>query len=124
MSPHFLTSSAARRTARWQRQARADDSLQPRINLLGEPDLVDQGRRDTGRGQLASWCTFEYDYYKGALPIPYDTILVELAEGPMFVSNPKGFTHRDLKIGMPLKLAFLDCEDAGGPFRLPVFEAA
>jgi uncharacterized OB-fold protein len=78
----------------------------------------------SGRGVLASWCTFEYDYYKGALPIPYDTIMVELAEGPMFISNPKGFTHGDLKIGMPLKLAFLACEDSAGPFRLPVFEAA
>jgi uncharacterized OB-fold protein len=78
----------------------------------------------SGRGKVAAWCTFEYDYYKGTLPIPYDTILVELDEGPMFVSNPKGFGFRDIEIGMPVKLAFFACEDAGGPFQLPVFERA
>jgi uncharacterized OB-fold protein len=78
----------------------------------------------SGRGKIASWCTFEYDYYGGVLPIPYETILVELEEGPLFVSNPVGLTWREIEFGMPVKLAFLDCEDSAGPFRLPVFEKA
>jgi uncharacterized protein len=78
----------------------------------------------SGRGRVVSWCSFEHDYYRGVLPIPYDTILVELDEGPLFISNPEGFGREDTVFGMPVKLAFLDCEDAAGSFRLPVFEKA
>ena len=69
-----------------------------------------------------SWCTFEGDYYNGVLPIPYDTILVELEEGPLFISNPRGFTWWDIKLNMPVKIAFIDCEDSAGAFRLPIFD--
>jgi hypothetical protein len=65
----------------------------------------------------------ERDYYAGALPLPHDCILVELAEGPLFISNPLGFTWRDCVIGMALQLAFIDCEDASGSYKLPVFVA-
>jgi uncharacterized OB-fold protein len=80
--------------------------------------------RMSGRGKVVSWCTFERDYYNGALPIPWDTILVELEEGPLFVSNPHGFTWTDIRPDMPVTVAFIDCEDSAGLFRLPVFEAA
>jgi uncharacterized protein len=76
----------------------------------------------SGRGKIVSWCTFEHDYYRATLPIPYDTLLVELDEGALFVSNPKGFTWTEIEIGMPVKVAFLECEDDAGPFQLPVFE--
>lgn len=81
-------------------------------------------RRMSGRGKVVSWCTFERDYYDGLLPIPWDTILVELEEGPLLVSNPRGFGWKDIAPDMPVKVAFLACEDAAGPFRLPVFEKA
>lgn len=77
--------------------------------------------RMSGKGRIASWCTFERDYYQGTLPIPWDNILVELDEGVMFLSNPQGFTWTDLEIGMPVKLAFVECEDSAGTFSLPVF---
>jgi uncharacterized OB-fold protein len=76
----------------------------------------------SGRGTVVSWATFERDYYQGALPIPWDTILVALEEGPLFISNPVGFTWRDIVPDMPVRVAFLDAEDSAGPFRLPVFE--
>ena len=78
----------------------------------------------SGRGKVVSWCTFERDYYHGLLPMPWNTILVELEEGPLFISNPKGFTWQDVTPDMPVKVAFIDCEDDAGPFRLPVFEKA
>lgn len=78
----------------------------------------------SGRAKLVSWCVFERDYYAGKLPVPWETILVELEEGAMFVSNPEGFTWKDARVGMALKVAFRDCEDSGGPFRLPVFAPA
>lgn len=78
----------------------------------------------SGRGKVVSWCTFERDYYAGALPIPWDTILVELEEGPLFVSNPSGFGWREITPDMPVKVVFLACEDSAGPFSLPVFTQA
>ena len=75
----------------------------------------------SGRSRIVSWCTFERDYYDRLLPMPWDTILVELEEGPLFISNPQGFTWRDVTIGMPLGLAFMECEDDFGLFSLPVF---
>jgi uncharacterized OB-fold protein len=78
----------------------------------------------SGRGKIAGWCTFERDYYSGVLPMPWDTILVELDEGPLFLSNPKGFGWPEAKVGMPVKLALIECEDSAGIFRLPVFEKA
>ena len=81
-------------------------------------------KRMTGTGHLVSWCSFERDYYHGKLPIPWDTILIELDEGPLFLSNPQGFTWRDIAPGMAVKLAFVPCEDNAGLFHLPVFERA
>lgn len=78
----------------------------------------------SGRGRIAAWTTFERDYYAGLLPIPWDTILVELEEGPLFMSNPSGFGWRDVHIGMPVTLAFIPCEDSAGSFSLPAFEKA
>ncbi len=80
--------------------------------------------RMSGAGKIVSWCTFVQDYYKGVLPVPYDTILVELDEGALFVSNPNDFSVQDIAVGMPVKLAFVDCEDTAGPFKLPVFDKA
>jgi uncharacterized OB-fold protein len=81
-------------------------------------------QRLSGRGTVASWCTFERDYYYGVMPVPYDNVLVELEEGPLFLSNPQGFTWRETEIGMPVALAFVECEDSNGTFNLPVFAKA
>jgi uncharacterized protein len=80
--------------------------------------------RMSGRGKIVSWCTFERDYYAGVLPIPWETILVELEEGPLFISNPIDLSWSNLQFNMPVKLSFLDCEDRAGSFRLPVFGRA
>jgi uncharacterized OB-fold protein len=76
----------------------------------------------SGRGTVLSWCTFDKDYYAGLFPMPWDVLLVELEEGPLFISNPHGFTREEIAPDMPVKVAFLDCEDQAGAFKLPVFE--
>ncbi|MET0238755.1 MAG: zinc ribbon domain-containing protein [Sphingobium sp.] len=86
----------------------------------GSEDLAFE--RMSGRGKVISWATFERDYYKGAFPIPWDTILVELEEGPLFVSNPQGFSWPDITPDLPVALTFLRCEDSAGEYNLPVFE--
>ena len=80
--------------------------------------------RMSGRGKIISWATFQRDYYKGMFPMPWETILVELEEGPLFVSNPQGLTWKDITFNMPVKLLFIDCEDSRGAFKLPIFEKA
>ena len=78
----------------------------------------------SGAGKIVSWCSFEQDYYRGMMPVPYDTILVELAEGPLFVSNPAEFGREDIRFEMPVQVEFIACEDSAGPFQLPVFRKA
>lgn len=79
-----------------------------------------QWERMSGSGKVISWCIFERRYYE-QLPVPWHTILVELEEGPLFISNPHGFEDRDMRWEMPVRVVFVDCEDDAGPFRLPVF---
>lgn len=79
--------------------------------------------RLSGRGKIVSWCSFERDYYAGILPIPWMTILVELEEGPLFISNPSDISEKDIRFGMPVSVAFIECEDTAGRFSLPVFRA-
>jgi uncharacterized OB-fold protein len=94
----------------------------PACEVCGGTDRT--WERMSGRGKIASWCSFERDYYAGLLPIPWMTILVELEEGPLFISNPMDFGEADISAGMPVSLAFIDCEDKAGAFRLPVFRHA
>ncbi len=77
----------------------------------------------SGRATINTYCTFERPYYKECPP-PWEAILVELEEGPLFMSNPRGFSVEGKPRGTAVKLAFLDCEDDAGPFKLPVFELA
>lgn len=77
----------------------------------------------TGQGRIVGWCTFEQRYYPD-LPVPWDTILVELEEGPLLISNPLDLEPLEHLWQLPVKVAFIDCDDQAGPFRLPVFTRA
>ncbi len=77
----------------------------------------------SGRGRINTYCTFERLYYPECLP-PWDVVLVELDEGPLFMTDPKDISMDEVERGTPVKVAFLDCEDDAGPFKLPVFERA
>ncbi|MDE2441993.1 MAG: OB-fold domain-containing protein, partial [Betaproteobacteria bacterium] len=75
----------------------------------------------SGNGRIVSWSTFERDYYAGQFPMPWTNLLVELEEGPWFLSEPHRLAAQDIEFGMPVRLVFLQCEDSSGPFALPVF---
>ena len=89
-----------------------------RCEQCGSPEL--EWQRMAGTGRLQSWATFEQKYYD-VLPIPWDTILVELDEGALFVSNPVDFSPDDMVLDMAVQVDFLDCEDDRGAFLLPAF---
>lgn len=113
---------AAKGELRLQRCARCGEIAWPVVATCEVCQSSEfQWERMSGRGKLVSWCTFERDYYREVLPIPWDTILVELEEGPLFISNPQGFSWPDMVAGMPLEVAFLPCEDRAGQFALPIF---
>jgi uncharacterized protein len=97
----------------WPPSPVCDDCLSD--NLSWEPM--------SGRGKIVSNCTFHRQYYRECEP-PWDVILIELAEGPRFVSNPKDIPREGVHEGAEVRVAFIACEDKHGQFRLPVFEAA
>ena len=96
--------------------------------IISRCDHCGEGEFDwlalSGKGTLISACSFHKDYYRAILPLPWETILVELEEGPLFVSNPHGFAASNVPTGTALCVVFIDCEDAAGRFRLPVFARA
>jgi len=79
--------------------------------------------RLSGRGWIRSFCEFERAYYPECPP-PWPVILVELEEGPLFISNPHGIARDELREGLPVEVVFLRCRDEAGEFQLPVFAPA
>ena len=70
----------------------------------------------SGKGKL-----YTYSVMERASP-PYCIGYVELAEGPKMMTNIVGVDFKDIKIGMDLKVTFIQTED-GGP-KMPFFTAA
>jgi uncharacterized protein len=77
----------------------------------------------SGKGRVISWCTFHQKYYE-ELPVPWEAVLVELEDGPLFVGNADGFSTEDVRANMAVAVAFAECEDEAGMFALPVFRMA
>ena len=77
----------------------------------------------SGRGRLISWTTFHREYFP-EYPPPHTVIVVELDEGPLFVSTPAHSEVAELAEGMLLQLAWLPAEDPLGAYNLPVFRPA
>jgi len=76
-----------------------------------------------GTGNIKAWITFHRQYFP-ELPPPVHIILVELPEGPLFISDPVDIPVGEMKEGMPVKLTWIDAQDKAGEFGLPVFARA
>jgi uncharacterized OB-fold protein len=76
-----------------------------------------------GRGKVLSWTTFRRAYFP-EYPAPHTCIVLELDEGPLFVSYPVDLQPSDLSEGMVLTLRWTDGEDKFGAYHLPVFGPA
>lgn len=75
----------------------------------------------SGRGTIWSRCRFHHIYDKGfADEVPYNVVMVELDEGPMFISNVTGTAWEDLRIGQKVRATFESVTDAVSLLR---FEA-
>lgn len=69
-------------------------------------------RRLSGRGEIYSWVYFQRAYNAAwEARVPYNVILVQLDEGPRMFSNALPLGRDDLRVGMPVQVAFE--EEAG-----------
>jgi uncharacterized OB-fold protein len=76
----------------------------------------------SGRGTLFSWVTFHRAYWNGfARDLPYDVCLVELDEGPFFVSNLVSAPEGSIAVGDRVEVVF---ERATDEITLPKFKPA
>jgi uncharacterized OB-fold protein len=71
----------------------------------------------SGKATLLSWVVFQRQYFPG-LPTPYNSILVELDEGPLFISNLVGVENDAIEFDIRVEVDFQDLPEG---FTLPVF---
>lgn len=75
----------------------------------------------SGKGKIITWCVFHQLYLPGFKDeMPYNCIMVELQEGPLFISNLVGTKNEDIAFDMPVEVFF---EDITPEFSLPKFRA-
>jgi uncharacterized OB-fold protein len=91
------------------------DDCQP----CGTSDL--DWERVSGAGVIRSSGRYGRQYLSEC-PVPWDVVLVELNDGPLFIANPVGFDSETVTDGLPVAVTFIDAVDDHGAFRLPVFE--
>lgn len=75
----------------------------------------------SGTGTLLSWAVFHRQYFD-EYPAPHVTGIVELDEGPLFVTNPVGVAVEDLRDGMRMEVDWEAACDDLGDYSLPVFK--
>ena len=74
----------------------------------------------SGQGKVISWTTFHRAYFP-EYPAGHTSVVLELDEGPLFVSYVVDMEASDLAVDMPLTLRWVDAEDKFGEYFLPVF---
>jgi uncharacterized OB-fold protein len=66
----------------------------------------------SGRGTVQSYIVFERAYHEAwAGQVPYVVALIELAEGPVLISNVVGVEPAAVRVGQPVTVVF-DCRSA------------
>ena len=73
----------------------------------------------SGEGTVYSYVVMHHPPFPAFDP-PYAVALVELAEGVRMVSNVVGVPYGEVRIGMPVRLEFLSCDEE---LTVPVFRA-
>jgi uncharacterized OB-fold protein len=74
----------------------------------------------TGKGRIYTYAVYHQAYHPGfESEIPYVTAVIELAEGPHFLSNVTGCEPDELECDMPVEVVW---EDITKEFSLPKFQ--
>jgi len=66
-----------------------------------------------GHGTLISWTVFHRQYFPD-LPVPYTVVCGALPEGPLLIANWVGAPCVELKLNMPLRIAFEESRTKDG----------
>ena len=74
----------------------------------------------SGKGTVLSWVTFHRGYFP-EYPPPHTVVMVELAEGPLFITIPVDIARDELSDGMRMEVAWVEARDRFGDYHLPVF---
>jgi uncharacterized OB-fold protein len=73
----------------------------------------------SGRGEIFSFVVMHQAAHPGfAAAVPYAVVVVQLAEGVRMLSGVTGIGAHDVRIGMPVEVAF---EERGPDVLLPLF---
>jgi uncharacterized OB-fold protein len=73
----------------------------------------------SGKGEVYTFVVYHQAYHPGfESEIPYVTAVIELEEGPHFLSNVIGCEPGEVECDMPVKVVW---EDITGEFSLPKF---
>jgi len=76
----------------------------------------------SGHGKIFSYIVFHHAFYPGySDDVPYNTAIIELAEGPRMHSNVTDCNNDDLHIGLPVEVWFDKVDDE---VTLPKFKPA
>jgi uncharacterized protein len=76
----------------------------------------------SGLGSIFSFIVFHRAYHPSwEGKTPYNVSLIELAEGPVMLSNVVDVDNATLKVGLPVKVAFQRIDEA---LAIPVFRLA
>lgn len=102
-----LQQCTACRKFRWPPAAVCDECLSPDFAW----ELV------SGKGTLLSWVVFQRQYFPG-IPTPYNCILIELDEGPLFISTLVGIDNGNIRSGIRVEVEFQNLPEQ---FTLPTF---
>lgn len=75
----------------------------------------------SGRGTLYSWTVTHRSFHPGFNEdLPYAIAIVEMEEGVRIVSQIQDLQNEDYRLGLPLKVGFVE----RGEFTLPIFHTA
>jgi uncharacterized OB-fold protein len=74
----------------------------------------------TGKGRIYTYAVYHQAYHPGfESEIPYVTVIIELEEGPHFLSNITGCEPDEVECDMPVEVVW---EDITEEFSLPKFK--
>ncbi len=66
----------------------------------------------SGRGKILSWVVFHRQYFED-YPPPYNVVAVQLAEGPIVISNLTGDEPTGSWIGREVEICYEDSKENG-----------
>lgn len=79
----------------------------------------------SGDGQILSWVVFRHGYHPEWTPVvPYNVVIVQLAEGPRLFGNVEPLARTDLAVGAPVRVTFASLGDGIAVPRWTLVEPA